>query len=86
MLKLRFLTGTFEVPKPAKAFGPINSKNEINKFKTHLLHKNYFKNSLEFQGFWDSQKGNIVLNNEPINQQLNNEFFRISNNLKNIFR
>lgn len=47
--------------------------------------KNYFKNSLEFQGFWDSQKGNIVLNNEPINQQLNNEFFRISNNLKNIF-
>lgn len=48
-------------------------------------YKNYFKNSLEFQGFWDSQKGNIVLNNEPINQQLNNEFFRISNNLKNIF-
>lgn len=47
--------------------------------------KNYFKNSLEFQGFWDSQKGNTVLNNEPINQQLNNEFFRISNNLKNIF-
>ena len=47
--------------------------------------KNYFKNSLEFQGFWDSQNGNIVLNNEQINQQLNNEFFRISNNLKNIF-
>lgn len=47
--------------------------------------KNYFKNSLEFQGFWDNQNGNIVLNNEQINQQLNNEFFRISNNLKNIF-
>lgn len=47
--------------------------------------KNYFKNSLEFQGFWDSQSGNIVLNNEHIKQQLNNEFFRISNNLKNIF-
>lgn len=47
--------------------------------------KNYFKNSLEFQGFWDSQSGNIVLNNEQIKQQLNNEFFRISNHLKNIF-
>ena len=48
-------------------------------------HKNYFKNSLEFQGFWDSQKGNIVLNNENLNQQLNNEFFRFSNTLKSIF-
>lgn len=47
--------------------------------------KNYFKNSIEFQGFWDSQSGNIVLNNEQIKQQLNNEFFRISNHLKNIF-
>ena len=61
-----------------------------NSFQTNITlqknaDKNYFKNSLEFQGFWDSQKGNIVLNNEPINQQLNNEFFRISNNLKNIF-
>jgi hypothetical protein len=47
--------------------------------------KNYFKNSFEFQGFWDNQRGNIVLNNEQIKQQLNNEFFRISNQLKNIF-
>ncbi|MDI9365743.1 MAG: hypothetical protein QM541_12385 [Flavobacterium sp.] len=47
--------------------------------------KNYFKNSLEFQGFWDSQRGNIILNNEQLKQQLSNKFFRISNNLKNIF-
>ena len=40
---------------------------------------------MEFQGFWDSQKGNIVLNNENLNQQLNNEFFRFSNTLKSIF-
>lgn len=47
--------------------------------------KNYFKNSLEFQGFWDSQRGNIVLNNEGLKQELNNEYFRFSNNLKSIF-
>lgn len=47
--------------------------------------KNYFKNSLEFQGFWDSQRGNISLNNQQLKQQLSNEFFRLSNNLKTIF-
>ena len=47
--------------------------------------KNYFKNSLEFQGFWDSQRGTILLNNQQLKQQLNNEFFRLSNNLKTIF-
>jgi hypothetical protein len=47
--------------------------------------KNYFKNSLEFQGFWDSQNGNITLNNQNLKQDLNNNFFRFSNNLKAIF-
>jgi hypothetical protein len=47
--------------------------------------KNYFKNSLEFQGFWDSQRGTILLNNQQLKQQLSNEFFRISNQLKTIF-
>ncbi|MFV8379753.1 carboxypeptidase regulatory-like domain-containing protein [Flavobacterium sp. LB3R33] len=47
--------------------------------------KNYFKNSLEFQGFWDSQRGNIVLNNKGLKQELSNEYFRFSNNLKSIF-
>lgn len=47
--------------------------------------KNYFKNSLEFQGFWDSQRGTILLNNQQLNQQLSNQFFRISNQLKSIF-
>ena len=46
--------------------------------------KDYFKNSLEFQGFWDSQIGNVLLNNQQIKQHLNNEFFRISNSLKKI--
>ena len=47
--------------------------------------KNYFKNSLEFQGFWDSQRGTILLNNQQLKQQLSNKFFRISNQLKSIF-
>jgi hypothetical protein len=47
--------------------------------------KNYFKNSLEFQGFWDSQKGVVNLKNEIVNQQLNNRFFNFSNHLKTIF-
>ncbi|MBG6110816.1 hypothetical protein H4V97_002160 [Flavobacterium sp. CG_23.5] len=47
--------------------------------------KNYFKNSIEFQGFWDSQRGNIVLNSQGIQQELSNEFFRLSNTLKSVF-
>jgi hypothetical protein len=47
--------------------------------------KNYFKNSLEFQGFWDSQRGTILLNNQQLIQQLSNQFFRFSNHLKTIF-
>jgi hypothetical protein len=47
--------------------------------------KNYLKNSLEFQGFWDSQRGNINLNKEVLKQELSNEYFRFSNNLKSIF-
>jgi hypothetical protein len=46
--------------------------------------KNYLKNSLEFQGFWDSQKGNVLLNKQEIKQHLNNEFFRISNSFNKI--
>lgn len=48
--------------------------------------KNYFKNSIEFQGFWDSQNGLILSNIQDLKQQLNNHFFRISNNLKSFFQ
>ena len=48
--------------------------------------KNYFKNNIEFQGFWDKQIGNINLNNSnDLNQNLKNNFFRFSNNLKTFF-
>lgn len=67
-----------------------HNKLYYNSLQTNLTlqknaDKNYFKNSLEFQGFWDSQNGNIVLNNKNLNQQLNNQFFRFSNTLKSIF-
>lgn len=69
-----------------------NKYNQLytNTLETNLtLQKNtekkFLKNSLKFQGFWDSQRGNIQLNNELLNQNLNNHYFKISNNLKTLF-
>lgn len=47
--------------------------------------KNYLKNSLQFQGFWDAQKGNMQINNAPLLQDLSNRYFKLSNKLKTIF-
>ena len=62
----------------------------INTLETNLtLQKNttsnFFKNSLQFQGFWDSQRGAIQLNNKNILQNLDNRYFKLSNNLKTLF-
>jgi len=46
---------------------------------------NFFKNSLIFQGFWDSEHGAITLNNQDINQNLSNQYFKLSNDLKTLF-
>ena len=46
---------------------------------------NFFKNSLKFQGFWDSQQGIVGLNNNDINQSLSNKYFKLSNNFKILF-
>lgn len=46
---------------------------------------NYLKNSLQFQGFWDGQRGNLQLNNDNIIQNSSNRYFKISNNLKTYF-
>jgi hypothetical protein len=54
-----------------------------NKFYKNTT-KNYFKNSLSFKAF-GIVSGNIVLNNEGLKQELSNEYFRFSNNLKSIF-
>ena len=68
----------------------IHNRLFFNSFKTNItLEKNtkkrFLKNSLKFQGFWDNQQGNILLNNTPIIQKLSNQYFNFSNNLSTIF-
>jgi len=80
-------------------FTPIDTisllENKYNQLFTNSLEtnltllknttKNYLKNSLQFQGFWDSQRGSILSNQEPLTQNLNNQYFKLSNKLKSIF-
>lgn len=44
--------------------------------------KNYLKNQLEFNGYWNTQRGLIDRPNTQISQQLNNPFFGIRNELR----
>ncbi len=70
-------------------------ENKYNQLYTNTLEtnltlqkntdNNFFKNSLIFQGFWDSQRGNIHLNNEALNQNLSNRYFKLSNDFKTLF-
>jgi len=69
-----------------------NKNNQLytNTLETNLTlqkntDKNFLKNSLQFQGFWDSQRGNIQLNTDNITQNLSNRYFKLSNNLKTLF-
>lgn len=72
----------------------LNEKKQnqlyVNVLETNLTFQkntenNYFKNSIKFQGFWDSQQGDILLNNNNINQSLSNKYFKLSNNFKTLF-
>lgn len=70
-------------------------ENKYNQLYTNTLEanltlqknttKNFFKNSLAFQGFWDSQQGVVQLNSESVNQKLSNRYFKLSNDLKTLF-
>lgn len=70
-------------------------ENKYNQLYTNTLEtnltlqkntdKNFLKNSLQFQGFWDSQRGAIALNTDNITQNLSNRYFKLSNNLKTLF-
>lgn len=70
-------------------------ENKYNQLYTNTLEtnltlqknteKNFFKNSIVFQGFWDSERGVIQLNNDNVNQNLSNRFFKLSNDLKTLF-
>ncbi|WP_439128804.1 hypothetical protein [Polaribacter sp.] len=62
----------------------------INTLETNLTiqkntKKKFSKNSLQFQGYWDSQQGNIQLNNDDISQNLSNSYFKLSNKFKMLF-
>lgn len=70
-------------------------ENKYNQLYTNTLEtnltlqkntdKNFFKNSLIFQGFWDSERGNIQLNNDNVTQNLSNRYFKLSNDFKTLF-
>ncbi|MGY0407964.1 MAG: carboxypeptidase-like regulatory domain-containing protein, partial [Polaribacter sp.] len=70
-------------------------ENKYNQLYTNTLetnvtlkkntNKKFLKNSLQFKGFWDSQRGVIQLNNDNINQNLSNRYFKLSNNLETFF-
>lgn len=69
-----------------------NKYNQLytNTLETNLTlqrntYNNFFKNSLIFQGFWDSERGNIQLNNDNVTQNLSNRHFKLSNDLKTLF-
>jgi hypothetical protein len=47
---------------------------------------NYFKNSFEFQTFGNFGNGNIILNNQLVEQNLKNPSIKFSNKLKMIFQ
>lgn len=61
----------------------------LNSLETNLTiqkntKENYLKNSLQFQGFWAGQRGNIQLNGTPLSQNLSNRYFNFSNKFKTI--
>jgi len=49
---------------------------------TKNTNKNYFKNTFETNNYWDSQNGQIILNNENLNQNAEIPFTSFSNKLK----
>ena len=66
-----------------------NTNNDlfINTLQTNFIleknaDKNYLKNELEINGFWDSQRGNIDPGNAQIRQHLSNPFSVIRNKLR----
>lgn len=78
---------------PADTISLFESKyNQLfyNSLETNLTlqkntKKNYFKNSLQFKGYWDSQRGTVLREDVPLIQNLSNHFFNVSNNFNTVF-
>lgn len=82
----QFFTPTDTIALLENKYNLLNSNAlETNLTVQKNTNKNYLKNSLQFQGFWDGQRGNIQTNNEPLTQNLSNKYFKLSNKLKTIF-
>lgn len=85
--KTRFFTGTDTIGLTENTYNQLYT----NSLKGNLTLKkntdeNYLKNKLQFQGHWDSQRGQIETNTTDIRQHLKNHYFKLSNDLKSLFR
>jgi hypothetical protein len=80
-IRIFYAFGTIDLLEE-NTINSITILKQILQFKKNTT-KNYFKNSLSFN--FGIVSGNIVLNNEGLKQELSNEYFRFSNNLKSIF-
>ncbi|WP_196888766.1 carboxypeptidase-like regulatory domain-containing protein [Aureivirga sp. CE67] len=83
-------TKFFTANETISLFEKKYNKLYTNTLETNLtLQKNtdnkYLKNSLKFQGFWDSEHGAIQQNEENINQNLSNRYFKLNNDFKTLF-
>ncbi len=82
----RFFTGTDTIALIEDQYNqlyPQSLKTELNLERN--TSKSYFKNNLQFQGYWDHENGHIETLSRPLQQNLKNHYFKISNDLKTLF-
>lgn len=61
----------------------LSKRSLINDFTvSRNSDRNYLKNTLKIQAYWDKQLGHVIQNTDPIKQDYQNPFQSISNNLK----
>ncbi len=78
---------------PNNTINLLEEKNNLffsNALQTSITlqknaNKNFFKNSLDFEGSWDSQHGLIYTENQNVRQNLTSDYLKISNSHKSIF-
>lgn len=83
--KTKFYTPTDTIPLYETSDNNFNSSSLEAKITIERnVEESYLKNSLDFQSSWDSQKGKGTHNNEPLNQYLKENYFKLSNQFKSI--
>jgi len=83
---IQFFTANGTIPLFENKYNQLYmSALETNLTLQKNTDKNFLKNSLQFKGFWDSQRGTIQSNNSNILQNLDNQYFNFSNDLKTLF-